>query len=150
MFVLGIFVDNQLAPQAHLSEGKFPTTSKKTPSPTRGRWILRQMALEYSPLPNPPPKGGNLWRHFKNVHCKVLTYHLLPNRCIHSPDMYRQKIIPEYTRQILRDYFQYRNYLLFYFIERYSIGNLIGYYHQGISGRTIFLGNGQQTFRSNI
>ena len=51
MFVLGIFVDNQLAPQAHLSEGKLPTNSRKTPSPTKGRWILRQMTEKTEGVP---------------------------------------------------------------------------------------------------
>jgi len=51
MFVAGIFVDNQLAPQAHLSKGRFTTTSRKTPSPTRGRWILRQMTEKTEGVP---------------------------------------------------------------------------------------------------
>tara|TARA_R110000765_G_scaffold11673_1_gene36792 strand:+ start:1357 stop:1530 length:174 start_codon:yes stop_codon:yes gene_type:complete len=51
MFVAGIYVDNQLAPQAHLSEGKFTTTSKKAPSPIRGRWILRQMTEKTEGMP---------------------------------------------------------------------------------------------------
>tara|TARA_R110000744_G_scaffold236555_1_gene354105 strand:- start:122 stop:280 length:159 start_codon:yes stop_codon:yes gene_type:complete len=37
MFVAGIFIDNQLAPQAHLSEGKFTTTSKKSSFPYQGK-----------------------------------------------------------------------------------------------------------------